>query len=358
MKNYKIAVLAGDGIGPLIMKEALKILDFIADKYAFKLELNHAKIGGASIDAYGVALSDETLKLCEQSDAILFGCVGGPKWDNLPIDKRPERSSLLPLRKHFNLFANLRPCTIYKSLKHISPLKDEIIQKDIDILCVRELTGGIYFGKQELNQESAYDTESYSKEEIKRIAHVAFKSARLRRKKVHLIDKANVLSTSILWREVVKEVAKEYEDISLEYMYVDNAAMQIIKNPSMFDVMLCSNLFGDILSDELAAISGSLGLLCSASLNDKAFGLYEPAGGSAPDIAHLNIANPIAQILSAALMLKYTFKEEKAVQDIQDAVALALEHGKMTKDLNPKLYLNTDEMGTYILKLLKESKNG
>lgn len=358
MRTYKIAVLAGDGIGPLVMKEALKILSFIAQKYGFKFEFNEAKIGGASIDAYGVALSDETLRLCEQSDAILFGSVGGPKWDNLPVEQRPERASLLPLRKHFNLFANLRPCKIYEGLKHISPLKDEILQKGVDILCLRELTGGIYFGKQELSKERAYDTEIYTQAEIERIARLAFESARIRRKKVHLIDKANVLASSILWREVVAKIAKAYDDVSLEYMYVDNAAMQIIKNPSHFDVMLCSNLFGDILSDELAAISGSLGLLSSASLNEKGFGLYEPAGGSAPDIAHLNIANPIAQILSAALMLKYSLKEENAARDIENAVSLALERGKMTKDLNPKSYLSTDEMGTCILEILKEKNNG
>ncbi|MBM0637565.1 3-isopropylmalate dehydrogenase [Campylobacter sp. VicNov18] len=358
MKIYKIAVLPGDGIGPSIMQEALKILTFIAQKYDFKLELNEAKIGGASIDACGEALSDETLRLCERSDAILFGSVGGPKWDDLPVDKRPERASLLPLRKHFNLFANLRPCKIHPSLKHASPLKEQIIQKGIDILCVRELTGGIYFGKQELGKESAYDTEIYSKKEIERIAHIAFQSAQTRNKKVHLIDKANVLASSILWREVVAKISKQYQDVSLEYMYVDNAAMQIIKNPSIFDVMLCSNLFGDILSDELAAINGSLGLLCSASLNDKGFGLYEPAGGSAPDIADLNIANPIAQILSTALMLRHSFKENQAAQDIEDAVFLALERGKMTKDLNVKSYLNTDQMGTCILEILKENKNG
>ncbi|EAI6901341.1 3-isopropylmalate dehydrogenase [Campylobacter coli] len=358
MNTYKIAVLPGDGIGPSVMKEALKILNFVAQKHGFKLETKEAKIGGASIDAYGVALSDETLKLCEQSDAILFGSVGGPKWDNLPIDQRPERASLLPLRKHFNLFANLRPCKIYESLRHASPLKDEIIQKGVDILCVRELTGGIYFGKQELGKESAYDTEIYTKAEIERITRLAFESARIRNKKVHLVDKANVLASSILWRDVVGQIAKEYEDIKLEYMYVDNAAMQIIKNPSTFDVMLCSNLFGDILSDELAAISGSLGLLCSASLNDKGFGLYEPAGGSAPDIAYLNIANPIAQILSAALMLKYSFKEEKAARDIENAIAIALERGKMTKDLNANSYLSTDEMGDCIVEILKENNNG
>ena len=356
MKTYKIAVLPGDGIGQSVMEEALKILDFIALKYNINFKFKKALVGGASIDKYGVALSKETLKICEKSDAILFGSVGGAKWDNLPIKQRPERASLLPLRKHFNLFANLRPCKIYESLKQISPLKDEILQNGVDILCVRELTGGIYFGKQKFQKTKAYDTEIYHKKEIKRIAKIAFESAKARKKKVHLIDKANVLASSILWREVVGDVAKKYKDVSLEFMYVDNAAMQIIKNPAMFDVLLCSNLFGDILSDELAAISGSLGLLCSASLNDKGFGLYEPAGGSAPDIAHLNIANPIAQILSAALMLRYSFKEEKAAQDIENAVQKALKLGKMTKDLNSKNYLNTDEMGDAILEILKEQE--
>ncbi len=362
MNSYKIAVLAGDGIGPLVMKEALKILRFVAKKYKFELEFSEAKIGGASIDAYGVALSDETLKLCEASDAILFGSVGGPKWDNLPIEQRPERASLLPLRKHFNLFANFRPARIYPGLSHLSPLKDSIISKGMDILCVRELTGGIYFGKprgieEENGEFYAFDTELYKENEIKRIARVAFESAKLRKKKLVSIDKANVLQSSILWRRMVDEVAKDYKEVSLSHMYVDNAAMQLVKDPSQFDVMLCSNLFGDILSDEMAIITGSMGMLSSASLNDKKFGLYEPAGGSAPDIAHLNIANPIAQILSGALMLRYSLSENKAADAIENAVCKALEQGNFTKDLNANSYLSTDEMGNAILKIL-EQDNG
>lgn len=360
MNSYKIAVLAGDGIGPLVMKEALKILNGAAKKYKFELEFQQALIGGASIDAYGVALSDETLKLCENSHAILFGSVGGPKWDNLPVEQRPERASLLPLRKHFNLFANFRPARIYKGLEHLSPLKNEIVAKGMDILCVRELTGGIYFGEPrgvKDNGNTAFDTEIYSRSEIERIAHIAFKSARLRRKSVISIDKANVLQSSILWRNIISEVAKEYSDVSLEHMYVDNASMQLVKNPSQFDVMLCNNIFGDILSDEMAMITGSMGMLPSASLNEKSFGLFEPAGGSAPDIAHLNIANPIAQILSAALMLKYSLGEVQAAEAIENAVAKVLELGYFTRDLNANEYLETDKMGDKILEIL-EQNNG
>ncbi|KAA6234511.1 3-isopropylmalate dehydrogenase [Campylobacter sp. LR264d] len=356
MNSYKIAVLPGDGIGPSVMKEALKILNKISLKYNFELKFNEALIGGASIDVHKIALSDETLKLCENSDAILFGSVGGPKWDNLPIEQRPERASLLPLRKHFNLFANFRPAKIYKGLQSLSPLKNEIVDKGMDILCIRELTGGIYFGKPQGvkdNGDCAFDTEIYTRTEIERITHTAFKSARLRRKKVCSIDKANVLQSSILWRKVVSEVANEYKDVSLEHMYVDNATMQLVKNPSQFDVMLCNNIFGDILSDEMAMITGSMGMLPSASINEKSFGLFEPAGGSAPDIAHLNIANPIAQILSAALMLKFSLGEVNAANDIENAVSKTLEQGKHTRDLNPNNALNTDEMGNAILENLE-----
>ncbi|MCX2683640.1 3-isopropylmalate dehydrogenase [Campylobacter sp. MIT 21-1685] len=360
MNSYKIAVLAGDGIGPSVMKEALKVLEFVSKKYQFELAFHYALVGGASIDKYGVALSEETVRLCEDSDAILFGSVGGPKWDNLPVEQRPERASLLPLRSHFNLFANFRPAKIYQGLEHLSPLKNEIVQKGVDILCIRELTGGIYFGeprgiKDEGN--TAFDTEIYSRQEIVRIAHIAFKSARLRAKKVVSIDKANVLQSSVLWRKVVDEVAKEYEDVKIEHMYIDNATMQLLKNPSVFDVVLCNNIFGDILSDEMAMITGSMGMLPSASLNEKRFGLYEPAGGSAPDIAHLNIANPIAQILSAALMLRYSLEQSAAADAIENAVSKALSQGNYTKDLNAQQYLFTDEMGTCI-KSLMEEKDG
>lgn len=358
MNSYKIAVLAGDGIGPLVMKEAIKVLELVSKQHHFELVFRQALVGGASIDAYGVALSDEVLRLCEESDAILFGSVGGAKWDNLPVEQRPERASLLPLRKHFNLFANLRPAKIYQGLEHLSPLKNEILAKGFDILCVRELTGGIYFGKPQGikdNGNTAFDTEIYSRKEIERIAHIAFKSARLRAKNVVSVDKANVLQSSVLWREVVSEVAKEYEDVKIEYMYVDNAAMQLLKNPSAFDVVLCNNIFGDILSDEMAMITGSMGMLPSASLNEKKFGLYEPAGGSAPDIAHLNIANPIAQILSAALMLRHSLDQTATATKIENAVSKALAQGKLTKDLQPKNYLHTDEMGTCIRNIMEEN---
>ncbi|MDO4674876.1 3-isopropylmalate dehydrogenase [Campylobacter sp.] len=353
MKHYKIAVLAGDGIGPLVMRQALRVLALLEQKYSFSVELKRAKIGGESIDAYGVALSDETLRICEDSDAILFGSVGGTKWDHLPPNERPERAALLPLRKHFNLFANLRPAKIYQELEHLSPLKAEIIKEGFDILCVRELTGGIYFGKQGMGEDMAFDTEIYHKYEIERIARLAFENARKRRKKLCSVDKANVLSSSILWRSVVDEVAREFADVSLEHLYVDNAAMQVLKNPARFDVLLCNNLFGDILSDELAMISGSLGMLASASLNERGYGLYEPAGGSAPDIAHLNVANPIAQILSLALLLRHSFGEELAALSIEKAVEKSLRQGKFSRDLHPQNYLSTDEMGAAICENLE-----
>ena len=353
MRYYKIAVLPGDGIGPLVMREALRVLERLEEKQPLRVELKEAKIGGASIDTFGVALSEETLRICEDSDAILLGSVGGPKWDNLPPDERPERAALLPLRKHFDFFANLRPAKIYENLEHLSPLRADIVSEGLDILCVRELTGGIYFGKSALHEDSAFDTEFYTRGEIERIAHIAFKSAQKRRKKLCSVDKANVLSSSILWRRVVEEVAREYADVELEHLYVDNAAMQVLKNPARFDVLLCNNLFGDILSDELAMISGSLGTLASASLNAKNYGLYEPAGGSAPDIAHLNIANPIAQILSLALLLRYSFGEEAAALSVERAVEKCLKQNKFTKDLNAQNYLSTDAMGLAICENLE-----
>ncbi|MFT7399650.1 MAG: 3-isopropylmalate dehydrogenase, partial [Rheinheimera aquimaris] len=302
-KQYKVAVLAGDGIGPEVMAEAEKVLQAVADKFGFGLTLTPALVGGAALDATGEPLPASTLELCKKSDAILFGSVGGPKWTGLPADKQPERGSLLPLRKTFDLFCNLRPGQIYPAFADLSPLHPRVSSLGMDVLCVRELTGGIYFGEKGRNDNDAFDTQRYSVPEVTRIARVAFEAAQKRGKKVTSIDKANVLQTSILWRQTVEQVAKDYPDVALEHMYIDNAAMQLIRSPQQFDVMLCDNLFGDILSDEIAAIAGSLGLLPSASLNGSGFGLYEPAGGSAPDIAGQGIANPIAQILSAALML-------------------------------------------------------
>lgn len=358
--EYKIAVLPGDGIGPEVMREAVKVLDCVSAQCGFTLKYNWKNVGGAAIDAQGKALPDDTLAACEESAAILFGSVGGPKWDNLPTAERPERAALLPLRKHFKLFCNFRPAKIYNGLEHLSPLRADISQRGFDILCVRELTGGIYFGQPkgiegEGADEKGYDTEIYHRYEIERIARVAFQSAMLRSKKVTSVDKSNVLSSSVLWRRVVEEVAKEFPEVTLNHIYIDNATMQLVKDPSQFDVLLCNNMFGDILSDEVAMISGSMGLLSSASLNESSFGLYEPAGGSAPDIAGKGIANPIAQILSAALMLRYSLHQEEAAKKIEGAVAQVLAAGKFTADLADKgaAALTTSQMGDAIVAALK-----
>lgn len=358
--SFKIAVLPGDGIGPEVMAEAIKVLDCVADKEGLSFEYDFQDVGGAAIDAHGSALPEHTLRACENAQAVLFGSVGGPKWDTLPPQERPERAALLPLRKHFKLFCNFRPARIFKGLEHLSPLRADISARGFDVLCVRELTGGIYFGQPKGiegsgPEEKGYDTEVYYRYEIERIAKVAFESAMLRSKKVTSIDKSNVLSSSILWRRVVEEVAQDYPEVTLEHMYVDNATMQLVKNPAQFDVLLCNNMFGDILSDEVAMVSGSMGLLSSASLNESSFGLYEPAGGSAPDIAGKGIANPIAQILSAALMLRYSLKQERAAALIEQAVAQVLSEGKLTGDLatQGEATLNTKQMGDAIVQALK-----
>src|SRR5271154_3848912 len=316
MKTFKIAALAGDGIGPEVMREAIKVLRATEKKFDFKLEITEAPVGWAGIDAAGKALPDATLALCKKSDAILFGSVGLPDRDpTIPKEERPERAALLRIRKEFGLYANLRPVQLPKALAHACPLATERQGDGIDILVVRELTGGMYFGQPKKIEDlgdgnfRAIDTLVYTTAEIERIAHVAFKVAQLRRKKLTSIDKANVLENGILWREVVARVGKNYPDVALEHMFVDNGAMQLVLKPTQFDVMLCENMFGDILSDEAAALGGSLGMLPSASLgassggNTFGFyepaGLYEPAGGTAPDIAGKNLANPIAQILSA-----------------------------------------------------------
>ena len=353
-KSYKIAVLPGDGIGPEVMQQAHKVLNAVEEKFSMSFEREEYDVGGIAIDNHGCPLPDSTLKGCEEADAVLFGSVGGPKWEHLPPNDQPERGALLPLRKHFQLFCNLRPAQIHSGLEAFSPLRADISAKGFDIVVVRELTGGIYFGQPKGREgeganEKAFDTEVYHRFEIERIAKIAFESARLRSKKVCSIDKANVLQSSILWRQVVEEVAKDYPDITLTHMYIDNATMQLIKDPSQFDVMLCSNIFGDILSDECAMITGSMGMLPSASLNESNFGLYEPAGGSAPDIAGKNIANPVAQILSAALMLRYSLGEEDAARAIEGAVSQALAAGELTGDLaGDKTPLTTSEMGDKI----------
>ncbi|PNH81772.1 3-isopropylmalate dehydrogenase [Vibrio diazotrophicus] len=360
-KTYKIAVLPGDGIGPEVMQQAHKVLDAIEQKHKLTFVREEHDVGGIAIDNHGCPLPDSTLRACEESDAVLFGSVGGPKWEHLPPNEQPERGALLPLRKHFQLFCNLRPAQIHKGLEAFSPLRADISDRGFDIVVVRELTGGIYFGQPKGREgeganEKAFDTEVYHRFEIERIAKIAFESARLRRKKVCSIDKANVLQSSILWREVVTEIAKDYPDVELSHMYIDNATMQLIKDPSQFDVMLCSNIFGDILSDECAMITGSMGMLPSASMNESKFGLYEPAGGSAPDIAGKNIANPVAQILSAALMLRYSLAEEEAAQDIEAAVGKALLVGELTADLSgSKPALTTSQMGDKIAEYILNS---
>ena len=357
-QNYHIAVLPGDGIGPEVMKQAYKVLEVIRQKYNLAITTSEYDVGGAAIDIHGCPLPKETLEGCEKADAILFGSVGGPKWTNLPPDQQPERGALLPLRKHFKLFANMRPASLYQGLEELCPLREDIANRGFDILCMRELTGGIYFGLPKGRegtgpQERAFDTEVYHRFEIERIARMGFEAAKIRRKKVTSVDKANVLQTSILWREVVSEVAKQYPDVTLEHMYIDNATMQLVKDPAQFDVLLCSNLFGDILSDECAMITGSMGMLPSASLNEDGFGLYEPAGGSAPDIAGKNIANPAAQILSLALLVRYSLKRDDIAKAIENAVNNALQQGVRTIDLaRGGSYVSTDEMGDTICRLI------
>lgn len=352
----KIALLPGDGIGPEVMAEAIKVLNKIESKFGIELTYEHADVGGCAIDNHGSALPASTLTCCENSDAILFGSVGGPKWESLPPEQQPERAALLPLRKHFKLFCNLRPAKVFKSLVAASPLRKDIVGDGFDILCVRELTGGIYFGQPKGREgsgpdEKAFDTMVYTRAEIERIAHKAFAAARLRSKKVTSVDKANVLTTMVLWRQVVIEVAKHYPDVELNHIYIDNATMQLVRNPKQFDVMLCGNMFGDIISDECAMITGSMGLLASASINESGFGLYEPAGGSAPDIAGQGIANPIAQILSAAMMLRFSLGENEAADAIENAVAKALDRGIHTRDIatDPNKTVNTAQMGDAIV---------
>lgn len=346
MSSLKFAVLAGDYIGPEVMTEALRVLEHVAKQENLTLSYQLADVGGAGIDNHGKALPDSTVKVCEQADAILFGSVGGPKWEKLPPAQQPERASLLPLRKHFSLFANIRPGLLYRELTDASPLKAERIPDGIDIVCIRELTGGLYFGKPKETTTlpdgdvQAVDTMVYRRSEIERILDTAITTARARKKKLCSIDKANVLETSVLWRKTATEyVAKHAPDIELSHMYVDNAAMQLARNPNQFDVFVTENMFGDILSDEMAVICGSLGMLSSASLgtgkNSRGlpFGLFEPAGGTAPDIAGKGIANPCAQILSAALMLRFSFGLDAVATRIETAVKKTVTTGTRTGDI-------------------------
>jgi len=334
----RVAVLSGDGIGPEVMDATLKVAEAVQNIHGFKLEWKQGLVGGAAIDAKGKALPDETVELCKSATAVLFGSVGGPKWESLPPHEQPERAALLPLRKIFGLYANLRPAVLYPELAGCSPLRADRVAGGFDVLVVRELTGGLYFGQpketvKKGSGERAVDTMVYETHEIERVTEVAFRAAAGRKKRVTLVDKANVLESSLLWRKTVKGIAAKHPGITLDFIYVDNAAMQLVRDPGRFDVLLCENLFGDILSDEAAAVAGSLGMLPSASLGQGRFGLYEPAGGSAPDIAGQGIANPIAQILSLALMLEMSFEHRAAAESIRTAVAGAIRESWRTGDI-------------------------
>ncbi|MDD2418532.1 MAG: 3-isopropylmalate dehydrogenase [Oscillospiraceae bacterium] len=357
MNTYKITLLRGDGIGPEIVAEAIKVLDKTGERFGFALEYTEALMGGCAIDATGVPLPQETIDKCLASDAVLLGAVGGWKWDNLPGNRRPE-AGLLGIRGALELYANLRPAKIYGPLKGACPLRPDIIGDSMDIMVVRELTGGIYFGKRGRETvdgvEAAYDTEYYTTTEVERIARVAFESARKRGGKLCNVDKANVLESSRLWRETVLRVATEYPDVQLSHLYIDNAAMQLVRNPKQFDVILASNIFGDILSDEASQVAGSIGMLASASLGNGTRGLYEPIHGSAPDIAGKGIANPLATILSISMMLRYSFDEFAAADAIEAAVEKVLEDGLRTPDIYTQggKKVGTVEMGDAVVAAL------
>ncbi len=364
MSTYKIAVLPGDGIGPEVMTEARRVIAAAEKKFGFTLVLTEARVGGIAIDVDGRALPEATIELCRASDAILFGSVGGPKWESLPPNEQPERGALLPLRKIFGLFANLRPAVCLAKLTHASPVRQDLVAGGFNVLCVRELTGGLYFGQpkgthEENGEPVAVDTMVYKRSEIERIAHVAFRAAQARGKRLTSVDKANVLENSVLWRRTVNAIAPQYPDVLVNHLYVDNAAMQLIKNPRGFDVLLAENLFGDILSDEMAMIAGSLGMLPSASLGESRggglyFGMYEPSGGTAPDIAGKGIANPIAQILSVAMMLRHSLGQDAAAAAIEAAVERVIDAGLRTGDIwsEGTRRVNTAEMGAAIAEAL------
>ena len=355
--NLKFGVIKGDGIGPEIVTEAMKVLDKVAEIYGHTCTYEQLLMGGASIDVHGVPLTDETIETAKGCEAVLMGSIGGDAktspWYKLEPSRRPE-AGLLKMRKSLNLFANLRPAVMYDELKGACPLKEEITEGGFDMMIMRELTGGLYFGERKTVEEdgklTAYDSLSYNEDEIRRIAKRGFDIAMKRRKKVTSVDKANVLDSSRLWRKVVEEVAEEYPEVTLEHMLVDNCAMQLVKDPKQFDVILTENMFGDILSDEASMVTGSIGMLASASLNETKFGLYEPSGGSAPDIAGKGIANPIATILSAAMMLRFSFDLDKEADAIEEAVARVLKEGYRTIDImsDGKTQVGTTQMGDLI----------
>lgn len=355
--KLKIGVIKGDGIGPEVVNEAMKVLDKVGVVYGHEFDYTQLLMGGASIDTYGVPLTDETIELAKNSDAVLLGSIGGDAktspWYKLEPSKRPE-AGLLKIRKALNLFANLRPAVLYDELKGACPLKEEITEGGFDMMIMRELTGGLYFGERSTEEKNgvltATDSLTYTEDEIRRIAKRGFDIAMKRRKKVTSVDKANVLDSSRLWRKVVEEVAKDYPEVTLEHMLVDNCAMQLVKNPRQFDVILTENMFGDILSDEASMVTGSIGMLASASLNETKFGMYEPSGGSAPDIAGKGIANPIATILSAAMMLRFSFDLDQEADTIENAVENVLKDGYRTIDImsEGKVQIGTAEMGNKI----------
>ncbi len=355
--KLKIGVIKGDGIGPEVVNEAMKVLDKVGVVYGHEFDYTQLLMGGASIDTYGVPLTDETIELAKNSDAVLLGSIGGDAktspWYKLEPSKRPE-AGLLKIRKALNLFANLRPAVLYDELKGACPLKEEITEGGFDMMIMRELTGGLYFGERSTEEKNgvltATDSLTYTEDEIRRIAKRGFDIAMKRRKKVTSVDKANVLDSSRLWRKVVEEVAKDYPKVTLEHMLVDNCAMQLVKNPRQFDVILTENMFGDILSDEASMVTGSIGMLASASLNETKFGMYEPSGGSAPDIAGKGIANPIATILSAAMMLRFSFDLDQEADAIENAVENVLKDGYRTIDImsDGKVQIGTAEMGDKI----------
>lgn len=360
--ELKIGVIKGDGIGPEIVEEAMKVLDKTGEHYGFICQYTQLLMGGASIDAYGVPLTEETISAAKENQAVLMGSIGGDAkvspWYKLEPSKRPE-AGLLRIRKELNLFANLRPAVLYEELKGACPLKEEIVKDGFDMMIMRELTGGLYFGRRSTEEENgiltARDELTYNEEEIRRIAKRGFDIARKRKKKVTSVDKANVLDSSRLWRKIVEETAAGYPDVTLEHMLVDNCAMQLVKDPAQFDVILTENMFGDILSDEASMVTGSIGMLASASLNETKFGLYEPSGGSAPDIAGKGIANPIATILSAAMMLRFSFDLDKAADAVEAAVEKTLKAGYRTVDImsEGKKQIGTSEMGDRICSYIK-----
>ncbi|WP_303859783.1 3-isopropylmalate dehydrogenase [Alkalibaculum bacchi] len=353
--NYKIAVIKGDGIGPEVVDSAVEVLQSIGQKYNHTFEFEEVLAGGIAYDTYGTTLPGKTLEVANNSDAVLLGAVGGPKWDDLPGDQRPE-AALLGLRKGLGLYANLRPAILFDSLADACPLRPEIVEGGLDVLVVRELTGGLYFGEKGYKEtedmgKAAYDVLIYSEKEIERITRVAFDMAQKRGKVLTSVDKANILESSRLWRKTVERIAKEYPDVSLNHLYVDNAAMQLVRNPKQFDVIVTENMFGDILSDEASMITGSIGMLPSASLGENNKGMYEPVHGSAPDIAGQGKANPIATIMSVAMMLKYSFNLNEEAENIEAAVKKALDDGHRTSDIVAKdeKVLSTKEMTQIIL---------